>query len=63
MAFFTRFLVRFATRISTWIVVLSLFITAFSAFPSWPSFWMHAANVPVLLLALIVAHHEGRVSK
>jgi hypothetical protein len=48
----------FHTRLSTWIVVVSIIITAFSAFPSWPSFWIHVANVGVLALALTAAHHE-----
>jgi hypothetical protein len=50
------------TKISTWIVVVSIVITAFSAFPSWPSIWLHTLNVPLLILALAQAHHEGRRS-
>jgi hypothetical protein len=60
MNFLTKHFVRFATRFSTWIVVVSIIITSFSAFPSWPSFLLHSANVLVLLLALVVAHHEGK---
>jgi hypothetical protein len=51
------------TRLSTWVVVVSILITAFSAFPSWPSALLHLANVPVLALALWLAHHEGRKAK
>ena len=47
------------TRLSTWVVVFSIMITAFSAFPSWPSALMHIANIPILALALWLAHNEG----
>lgn len=50
------------TRLSTWVVVASVVITGFTAFPSWPSFWIHLANIPVLALALWLAHHEGKRS-
>jgi hypothetical protein len=50
----------FHTRLSTWLVVASILITAFAAFPSWPSFWIHVFNIFVLVLVLFVAHGEGR---
>jgi hypothetical protein len=48
------------TRLSTWVIVVSILITAFSAFPSWPSVITHALNVPILAFALWLAHWEGR---
>jgi hypothetical protein len=52
--------VRIATRPSTWLVVVSIVFTAFSALPTLASFVLHVLNVGVLALAIWRAHHEGR---
>jgi hypothetical protein len=48
------------TRPSTWIAVLSVLITAFAALPTWPSFFIHVANIGVLIVLVWAARHEGK---
>ena len=47
------------TRPSTWIAVAIALLTAFSAFPSWPSALAHLASWALLALALWQARREG----
>ncbi len=38
-------------------------LTAFTAFPSWPSLWAHALNVLVLYAVIALARREGKAIK
>ena len=51
------------TRLSTWFVVVSVLMTTFTAFPSWPSAVVHVINIAVLGLALWLARNEGKGEK
>ncbi|WP_156927838.1 hypothetical protein [Bradyrhizobium sp. Tv2a-2] len=48
------------TRPSTWLGIGSVVMTAFSAFPSWPSLSMHALNVGIIAAIIWQARREGR---
>jgi hypothetical protein len=48
------------TRPSTWLAVTVALLTAFSAFPSWPSAFAHLASWGILALALLQARREGK---
>lgn len=41
----------------------SIVLTAFTAFPSWPSLWAHALNVLVLYAVIALARREGKAIK
>jgi hypothetical protein len=45
-------------RISSWLILISMLLTIFSAQPTLASLLVHAANVLVLILAVVIAHHE-----
>lgn len=53
----------FLTNGSTWVVVLSVLLTAFTAVPYGYSIWIHLLNPFILAFALIWAHHEGRAAE
>ena len=45
----------FHTKLSTWVAVVSLLLTTFSALPTLTSLCLHAVNVPVLVLLVYVS--------
>ena len=51
------------TRLSTWVAVGSIVLTAFTAFPSWPSLWAHVFNVLILYAVIVLARQEGKAIK
>jgi hypothetical protein len=48
------------TKLSTWIAVVSVILTAFVTLPTFHNMVLVAANIGVLALLIWVAHQEGR---
>jgi hypothetical protein len=51
------------TKLSTWIAVVSVILTAFVTLPTFHNLLLVGANIGVLALLIWVAHHEGRRHK
>jgi hypothetical protein len=51
---------KFITRGSTWLAVLSVLLTAFTALSTATNMKILAANAVLLAILICVARHEGR---